>query len=115
MTHKSCDLQTNPTQVFLPTVTAIYTAVTALTAAVRYKKTTVKSIKPDLSNQCQRFTARFVRYTARFLFFVPTSRTTVKKPDLTRIAWAAAQSPAPIILVKIHSMNGKEKLVLLNN
>jgi hypothetical protein len=58
---------------------AIYTAVAALTAAVRYKKTTVKSIKLNVSNRCQRFTARFVRYTARFLFLVPTASTTVKK------------------------------------
>jgi hypothetical protein len=64
---------------FLPTVTTIYTAVTALTVAARYKKTAVKSIKPNLSNRCQWFTAWFVRYTAQFLFLVPTARTTVKK------------------------------------
>jgi hypothetical protein len=58
---------------FLPIVITIYTAVTALTVAVWYKKTAVKSITRNLSNRCQ-------RYTARFLFFLPTALTTVKKP-----------------------------------
>jgi hypothetical protein len=69
--------------VFLSLQTAIYTAVIAQTAAVRFKKTAVKSIKPNLQNRSQRFTARFLRFTTRFFPLEPTAHTTVKKTLLT--------------------------------
>jgi hypothetical protein len=37
---------------FYATGTANYTVATAQTAAVRFKKTTVKNIKPNLPNRC---------------------------------------------------------------
>jgi hypothetical protein len=77
---------------FYATETAIYTTVTAQTAAVWFKKIAIKSIKPNLSNQWQQFTARFVRFTTRFLFLIPTARTTVKKPWPHGEAWRSACS-----------------------
>jgi hypothetical protein len=71
------------------TETTIYTAVTAQTAAVRFKKTTVKSIKPNLPNRCQRFTARFLRFTARFFSSNRPLIPRLKKPCL-----AQAYTPA---------------------